>query len=190
MKRIVRLTESDLSRIVRRVIKEQYHEKPLIFESTGLGWCSRKYPGKTEEYKKCIEADKVWVNSEYHLVPTDSKTLGDASRIIGELLKAFKGKGTDDTAARKAIYSINSKKLYYAVLWKLQHSPTVKSTMGYNYNLVGDFLSTDMSYTQHAMPFQTVFGLSNKQYLDYERHLKQFNKDEKIKWDKRFFGWK
>jgi hypothetical protein len=189
MKRIVRLTESDLSRIVKRVIKEQYHEKPLIFESTGLGWCSMKYPGKTEEYKKCIEADKVWVNSDYHLVPTDSKTLGEASRIIGELLKAFQGRGTDDTAARKAIYSINSKELYYAVLWKLQHSPTVKSIMGYNYNLVGDFLSTDMSYTQHAMPYQTVFGLSNKQYLDYERHLKQFNKDEEIKRDKRFIGW-
>jgi hypothetical protein len=189
MKRIVRLTESDLSRIVRRVIKEQYHEKPLIFESTGLFFCLRKYPEKTEEYKKCIEADKVWANSEYHLVPTDSKTLGEASRIIGELLKAFKGKGTDDTAARKAIYSINSKELYYAVLWKLQNSPTVKSIMGYNYNLVGDFLSTEMTYAQHAGVFQVISG-SSKQYFDYERHLKQFNKDEKIKWDKRFFGWK
>lgn len=141
------------------------------------------------------EGDTVTVDSPSNgygpaPVPTDSKTLGEASRIIGMLLKAFQGRGTDDTAARKAIYSIDSKELYYAVLWKLQHSTTVKSIMGYNYNSVGDFLSTDMTYTQHGMPLQTVFGLSNKQYVDYERHLKQFNKDEEIKRDKRFIGWK
>jgi hypothetical protein len=139
------------------------------------------------------KGDEVWIKGPYSYsmpVPTDSKTLGEASRIIGVLLKAFQGKGTDDTAAREAIYSINSQKLYYAVLWKLQHSTTVKSIMGYNYNSVGDFLSTDMTYTQHAMPFQTVFGLSNKQYVDYERHLKQFNSNEEIKRDKRFIGWK
>ena len=123
-------------------------------------------------------------------VPTDSKTLGEASRIIGVLLKAFQGKGTDDTAARKAIYSINSKELYYAVLWKLQHSTTVKSIMGYNYNLVGDFLSTEMSYAQHLGGLEVLFGTS-AQYMDYERHLQQFNEEEEIKWEKEdAYGWK
>ena len=128
-------------------------------------------------------------------VPTDSKTLGEASRIIGELLKAMKGMGTDDTAASKAIYSIKTPQIYYAVLWKLKYSTNVKATMGYNYNLVGDFLSTDMTYaagtrsTEFGEPgnpnspgaaVQSLLGTTS-QYRDYERHLQQFNKKERIK---------
>jgi len=130
-------------------------------------------------------------------VPTDSKTLGEASRIIGELLKAMKGAGTDDAAASAAIYSISTPQIYYAVLWKLQHSTNVKTVMGYNYNLVGDFLSTDMTFAAGqqggyvpgeggravASPgaaIQWLLGTKN-QYMDYQRHLRQFNKDERIK---------
>jgi hypothetical protein len=128
-------------------------------------------------------------------VPTDSKTLGEASRIIGELLKAMKGMGTDDTAAGKAIYSIKTPQIYYAVLWKLKYSTNVKATMGYNYNLVGDFLSTDMTYaagtrsTSFGEPgnpnspgalVQSLLGTTS-QYRDYERHLQQFNENERIK---------
>jgi hypothetical protein len=133
-------------------------------------------------------------------VPTDSKTLGEASRIIGELIKAFefsfsKG-GTDDTAASKAIYSIKTPQIYYAVLWKLKYSTSVKAAMGYNYNLVGDFLSTDMKYAAGQRPdhefgdagsptapgavVQSLLGTTS-QYKDYERHLQQFNKNERIK---------
>jgi hypothetical protein len=128
-------------------------------------------------------------------VPTDSKTLGEASRIIGELMKAMKGAGTDDAAASAAIYSINTPQIYYAVLWKLKYSTNVKATMGYNYNLVGDFLSTDMTYAKGQRPgaklgdpdapkspgaiFQTLMG-TTAQYADYERHLQQFNEMEDI----------
>jgi hypothetical protein len=128
-------------------------------------------------------------------VPTDSKTLGEASRIIGELMKAMKGAATDDTAASKAIYSINTPQLYYAVLWKLKYSTNVKATMGYNYNLVGDFLSTDMTFaggtrstkfgdagnpSSPGALIQSLLGTTS-QYRDYERHLQQFNENEEIK---------
>ena len=155
-----------------------------------FGTKNLKETSLTEQSPK--KGDEVWIKGPYSYsmpVPTDSKTLGEASRIIGVLLKAFQGKGTDDTAARKAIYSINSEELYYAVLWKLQNSTTVKSIMGYNYNSIGDFLSTDMTYTDHGGILQSLFGGSNQQYLDYERHLKQFNSNEEIKIDKRFMGW-
>jgi hypothetical protein len=65
--------------------------------------------------------------------------------------------------------------------------------MGYNYNLVGEFLSTDMTYaagqrsiaadrtTQSpGAAIQSWLG-TKSQYQDYERHLQQFNLDEYIK---------
>jgi hypothetical protein len=62
--------------------------------------------------------------------------------------------------------------------------------MGYNYNLVGDFLSTEMTYAQHFGGLEVLFGTS-AQYMDYERHLQQFNEEEEIKWEKEdSYGWK
>jgi hypothetical protein len=127
-------------------------------------------------------------------VPTDSTTLGEASRIIGTLMTAFSGAGTDDTKARAAIYSIKTPQIYYAVLWKLQNSTNVKSVMGSNYKLVGDFLSTDMTYAAGSRStkfggtgnpsspgalIQSLLG-TTAQYADYERHLRQFNENEGI----------
>ena len=127
-------------------------------------------------------------------VPTDSKTLGTASKIIGTLLAAFGGGGTDDGKASKAIYSINTPELYYAVLYKVQTSPVLKKTYGKNFNLVGDFLSEDMTFASGTSTggagnsrttqspgalFQQLTGTQG-QYLDYERHLQQFNIDEQL----------
>ena len=112
MKRIVRLTESDLTRIVRRVLSEQE--------------------------------------------TNDSKLVGTAKKIVGDLLTAMGGLGTDDALARKSIYAINSKPLYNAVIKVLQTSPTVKSQLGYHFNTVCAFIGTDMSYA--AGTRDTKFG--------------------------------
>jgi hypothetical protein len=150
MKRIVRLTESDLTRIVRRVLSEQETNDP--------------------------------------------KLVGTAKKIVGDLLTAMGGAGTDDALARKSIYAINSKPLYNAVIKVLQTSPTVKSQLGYHFNTVCAFIGTDMSYA--AGSTTTKFGDSGnpsspgalyqqltgsaKQYADYERHLQQFNSNERL----------
>jgi hypothetical protein len=125
-------------------------------------------------------------------VPTDSKTLGTASKIIGTLLAAFGGGGTDDAKAGKAIYSINTPELYYAVLYKVQTSPVLKTTYGKNFKLVGEFLSEDMTFaagtstggmrtTQSPGAFIQQLTGAQGQYKDYERHLRQFNLSEYIK---------
>jgi len=150
MKRIVRLTENDLARIVRRVINEEETNDP--------------------------------------------KLVGTAKKIVGDLLTAMGGLGTDDALARKSIYAINSKPLYNAVIKVLQTSPTVKSQLGYHFNTVCAFIGTDMSYA--AGTRDTKFGETEnpsspgalyqqltgtqKQYRDYERHLQQFNPNEKL----------
>jgi hypothetical protein len=154
MKRIVRLTESDLTRIVRRVLSEQETNDP--------------------------------------------KLVGTAKKIVGDLLTAMGGGGTDDALARKSIYAINSKPLYNAVIKVLQTSPTVKSQLGYHFNTVCAFIGTDMSYaagtrdTKFGDPgspsspgalYQQLTG-TQKQYRDYERHLQQFNPNEKLPTEK------
>jgi hypothetical protein len=158
MKRIVRLTESDLTRIVRRVLSEQETNDP--------------------------------------------KLVGTAKKIVGDLLTAMGGAGTDDALARKSIYAINSKPLYNAVIKVLQTSPTVKSQLGYHFNTVCAFIGTDMSYaagtrdTKFGDPgspsspgalYQQLTG-TQKQYRDYERHLQQFNPNEKLPTEKNNAG--
>jgi hypothetical protein len=108
MKRIVRLTESDLARIVRRVIKEE--ESSTNFSSSDLA---------------------------------------TANSIIDACLVAFKGDifdGTYENDVEKAIKRITTKNIYNAVLNLVKTSKKVRSATGNNYDLVGDFLSTDMTF--------------------------------------------
>jgi hypothetical protein len=67
MKKVVRLTESDLVKIVKRVIKENTHEEKDIFISAGFKGV-RDYVGKTaspqsiiELYNETVEADAALV---------------------------------------------------------------------------------------------------------------------------------
>jgi len=124
----------------------------------------------------------------------NSQLVGQAKKIVGDLLTAMGGAGTDDALARKSIYAINSKPLYNAVIKVLQTSPNVKSQLGYHFNTVCAFIGTDMSYA--AGSTTTKFGDSGnpsspgalyqqltgsaKQYADYERHLQQFNSNESL----------
>jgi hypothetical protein len=67
MKKVIRLTESDLVKIVKRVIKENTHEEKDIFISAGFKGV-RDYVGKTaspqsiiELYNETVEADAALV---------------------------------------------------------------------------------------------------------------------------------
>jgi hypothetical protein len=67
MKKVIRLTESDLVKIVKRVIKENRHEEKDIFISAGFKGV-RDYVGKTaspqsiiELYNETVEADAALV---------------------------------------------------------------------------------------------------------------------------------
>jgi hypothetical protein len=128
-------------------------------------------------------------------VPTDSKTQGEAMKILGKLISAFSGLGTDNASARAAVYSINTPQLYYAVLWRVQNSTKIKSEFGKNFDLVGEFLGTDISFAggtdtsstaswnpQLQSPqaiVQNIFGQADS-YRDLQRHLRQFNSTEYI----------
>jgi hypothetical protein len=169
-------------------------KKKLVFESIMQ---TIKEHGLTNAIRKQLTEATVKVDSPSNgyidvTVPTDSKTLGTASKIIGTLLAAFGGGGTDDAKAGKAIYSINTPELYYAVLYKVQTSPVLKTTYGKNFKLVGEFLSEDMTFAAGTSTggmrttqspgavIQQLTG-AQAQYKDYERHLRQFNLSEYIK---------
>jgi hypothetical protein len=190
MKRIVRLTESDLTRIVRRVISEQKIQTESVNRRRRMISEQSPKPGAT------VNVNSPSKGNYNAPVPTDSTTLGMASKIVGQLMTAFGGLGTDDAKASQVIYSINSPKLYYAVLWTVQNSSSLRSEYGKRFSLVGEFLSEDMSYAagqkssytpgsardtnSPGAAIQQLTG-ADKQYRDYERHLKQFNLNEYIK---------
>lgn len=169
-------------------------KRKLVFESIMQ---TIKEHGLTDVIRKQLTEAIVKVDSPSKgfidvTVPTDSKTLGTASKIIGTLLAAFGGAGTDDAKASKAIYSINTPELYYAVLYKVQTSPVLKTTYGKTFKLVGEFLSEDMTFASGTetggmrttqSPFAAIQQLTGAQgkYKDYERHLRQFNLSEYIK---------
>jgi len=130
-------------------------------------------------------------------VPTDSGNVGKAMKIIGQLLKAMVGVGTDNKLVQTAVYSIKDMNTYASVLWRVQHSTMIKSEYGENFNLIGTFISTDWTKAgggsatgntpagkrgigspQAAVQDATGYGAM---YRDVERHLQQFNENEYIK---------
>jgi hypothetical protein len=68
MKKIIRLTESDLTRLVRRVIKEQ--EKDALF-----GGPNRKFYLETGKVSECLERDGWNVTTDGSGIMTAKKTL-------------------------------------------------------------------------------------------------------------------
>jgi hypothetical protein len=169
-------------------------KKKLVFESIMQ---TIKEHGLTDVIRKQLTEATVKVDSPSKgyidvTVPVDSATLGKASKILGSLMTAFGGMGTDDAKAKAAIYSISSPALYYAVLYKVQTSANLRAEYGKNFKLIGEFLSEDMSFaagtttnssrtTQSpGAAYQQVTG-AQAQYKAYEKHLRQFNLDEYIK---------
>jgi len=166
------INQHGLNNVIRKKLTEQ----------------TRPKPGTT------VEVDSPSKGSYDAPVPTDSATLGNASKIVGQLMTAFGGIGTDDVKAKAAIYAINSPQLYYAVLWTVQNSGNLRAEYGKNFRLVGEFLSEDIKFASGtsiggpgnprtiqspSAAYQQLTG-AQSQYKDYERHLQQFNTDEYI----------
>jgi hypothetical protein len=128
------------------------------------------------------------------LVPTDSKTQGMASKIIGGIMKATGGID-DNKTVQRLVYSINSPGLYYACLYIVAHSPVVKGNYGFNFSTVCNMLGQDMTHAAGAQgnyaPGSTIkmdapgvmiakaTGYEGM-YRDIERHLQQFNLKEEL----------
>jgi hypothetical protein len=71
--------------------------------------------------------------------------LGLAQKIVGMMWKAMSGLGTNEQQVLNATMMIKTKDIYNSVLKIVKTSPKIKTEFGRNYNLVGDWLSTDMA---------------------------------------------
>ena len=71
--------------------------------------------------------------------------LGLAQKIVGMMWKAMSGAGTNNQQVLDATKMIKTKDIYNSVLNIVKTSPKIKTEFGRNYNLVGDWLSTDMA---------------------------------------------
>jgi hypothetical protein len=131
-------------------------------------------------------------------VPTDSKTQGMASKIIGGIMKATGGID-DNKTVQSLVYSIKTPELYYACLYMVAHSPAVKANYGFNFSTVCNMLGQDMTHAAGAKgayapgsrikmdsPGAMVAKATGYEgmYRDIERHLQQFNLEEELPTEK------
>ena len=144
MKKIIRLTESDLARIVRRVIKEQ---------ESGIASAAVKPLGGNDP------------------------NAGLAKTIVGKLMTASGGMGTDEEGMYNAVLMIKDKPTYWAVIKVLQTSPNVKNQFGKNFNKVIDLVATEISGRgDYKDPYHTS---DVKWFKKIQAHLVKFNDSEK-----------
>ena len=131
MKKIIRLTESYLTRIVRRVIKEQ------------------QSGGYTQNAKTAIKL----IEDGIAYVGIDGTTL--------------------ESSISKGVYVIKTKEDYQHVL-KHANAKGFKTIMAW--------IGSDMSWQSEVDSTQKVtdFVGNNKYLREYNRHLSQFNPNEKI----------
>lgn len=140
MRKVVRLTESDLVRIVKRVINEQ--SSPI---------------GGVNNGKKAFDLINAGMSSK-----------------IGGILPE-----TDEKKVAKGVYAIKNKADYQTCLSLVKKE---------GYPTILKFIATDMSYGDEYSDLEGGEGymenwgqLDNNPYLrDFERHLQQFNPNEKI----------
>ena len=131
MKKVIRLTESDLVRIVKRVISEQDND-----------------PNK-----------------------------GIALKVVGMLMVATGGMGTDEEKIMDALKLIANKDIYKSVIKVLQTSPKVKSQYGKNFNKIIDLIATDVESSKYADPYHAK---DTEWFNKFGNFLSKFNWDEQI----------
>lgn len=112
------------------------------------------------------------------------KNQGIAMKIVGLLMKAMGGftmsSGvTDEQGILKAVYMIKDKTTYDAVLREVQVGAAVKKEYGRNYPTIGSWISTDLTMPA-AGSVRAAMSKDEDTVYEIERHLKQFNKNEKI----------
>ena len=142
MKKIIRLTESDLARIVRRVIKEQ---------ESGIASAAVKPlgGGYTENAKKAIKL----IEDGISYVGIDGTTL--------------------ESSISRGVYAIKTKEDYNSVLHHCKRK---------GFKTIMAWIGSDMSWQSETDRTQGVTDLvgNNKYLREYNRHLSQFNPNEKI----------
>jgi hypothetical protein len=145
MKKIIRLTESDLTRIVRRVIKEQ---------ESGIASATVKPLGGNDP------------------------NVGLAKTIVGKLMTASGGMGTDEEGIHNAVLMIKDKPTYWAVIKVLQTSPKVKAQFGKNFNKVIDLVDTEIS---DRADYNDAYHKSDvKWFTTIKAHLEKFSDSERF----------
>jgi hypothetical protein len=112
-KRIVRLSESQLRDMIKRVVSEQ--STPIAKPAAQP---AQQSAANDPDYKK------AW-------------------GVIGLLMNAIEGLGTNEPNVLKAVQSIGTKRVYDYLLQIVQKSPTVKQKTGANYKTVMEYIMTD-----------------------------------------------
>ena len=74
---------------------------------------------------------------------------------------------------------IKDKATYDAVLREVQVGAAVKKEYGKNYSTIGALISTDLT-SPAANSFRDAMSNDYNTVYEIERHLKQFNKNEKV----------
>lgn len=115
-KRIVRLSESQLRDMIKRVVNEQ--SAPMAKPAAQP---AQQSAANDPDYKK------AW-------------------GVIGLLMDAIEGVGTKEPQVLKAVQSIGTKRVYDYLLQIVQKSPTVKQKTGRNYKLVMEYIMLDFQF--------------------------------------------
>jgi hypothetical protein len=113
-KRIVRLSESQLRDMIKRVVNEQ------------------SASGVTGGF---VKATQQSVTND----PDYKKAWG----VMNLLMDAIEGLGTNEPKILKAVQSIGTKRVYDYLLQIVQKSPTVRTKTGANYKTVMEYIMTD-----------------------------------------------
>ena len=158
-KRIVRLSESQLRDMIKRVVNEQSSN---FSDYNNLG-----VKGMVKQVNQNAQTQQSVTNDP------DYKT---AWGIVGQLITATKGVGTDEDAILKAIMFVKTQRIYDYLLQIVQKSPTFKQKAGGNYNLVMEYILTDFQVPVVDRPMYTTRRVG--------RNVSQWDKDSGISLDK------
>lgn len=128
------INEHGLRNEVRRRLTEG--DVPTDPNATVVLGSTSMYSGPDVEFKRPAQglADEV-------LVKQSGSSLGEASKILGTMLKLVgqgNGEGQEMIQQIKSITANN----YPAILWKVKHGTTFKQSTGNNYSNLGDWFST------------------------------------------------
>jgi hypothetical protein len=130
-KRIVRLSESQLRDMIKRVVNEQ--STPMAKPAAQP---AQQSAANDPDYKK------AW-------------------NIMGLLIDAIEGIGTKEPQLLKAVQSIGTKRVYDYLLQIVQKSPTVRTKTGANYKTVMEYIMVDFQIPGFDKPERQSFSRPN-----------------------------